>query len=253
MNKKDLRLPAILMLGIYAVYGLVLTPLFQFLLTDIVLQGTLWLDLVDLLIHHAEIYASAVLFAFLVRSIYRYGIAASKPVFLLAGIALALKYLFAIIGFSVIFGSIDLTGSLTGYLFSFLLETTLAALTVLLSYRMILPQTEAYQARKNASLVLQRPFSENDPCLPLDGLFSRRNPLQRVLFWSVLSVLIWRLAAYIISDLAYGLDFVAGDIPVMLLYWLILIILPCFFGYLIALRLVRIPPYQEKSAADAQA
>ena len=93
--------------------------------------------------------------------------------------------------------------------------------------------------------MLHASFGESDGCLPIKRLFSRENPLQRSLFWSILAVVLWRLAAFVISDFAYGFDLRGSDVPWMLLYWVILIFLPGFLAYVLALRLVRILPYTE--------
>ena len=219
MNKSALRLPAICLFGIFALYGCVLAPLYQYLIADIVMQNTLWLDVVDLLFQHTEIYGDALLFGFLIGAVYRYGIRDAKPMLVLCGGALAFKYVATVAAISIIYGYIDLTGGLTEYLFAFLLEAALAALAVFLAYKLAYPQREC----------------EAD--LPsFKHLFSLKNPLRAAVFFSMLAVLVWRLVAFIISDFAFGFDLRADEIPVMLLYWLILIILPSFFGYLIALR-----------------
>ena len=239
MKKKELSLAALVTFGIYAVYACVLAPLYQYLISDFVLRDTLWLDLVDLLFQHAEYYGFAAVLAFIAFSLYRYGLHDARPMLLLCGSAIAFKYLGTVVAISLINGSVNLTGGLVEYLTAFLLELGLAAIGLLIATRLILPVAQSYRDRVRAANILHKTLNECDPCYPLSGLFSRKNPVQRTLFWSMLIFVGWRLAAFVISDLSYGIAPTLADIPVMLLYWAILIFLPGFLGYLLSLGIFR--------------
>ncbi len=239
MTKKDLRLPAAVLFGIYMLYSLVLTPLYQFIIADAVLTATLWLDLIDLLCWHTEIIGSILLYAFLVVFIYRHGLGGAKPMIKLAVGAIVFKYLLAIITASVLNGSLDLTGSLNGTLFAFLLELCLAALCVYLCSRLILPALQAHRGRAKAAKTLNVTAEKEDGCYPFRSFFSFKNPLQRTLFWSILLVTVWHLASFVMGQLLYGFDLSVTDVLVLTVYAIVLILLPAFLGYVLSLLLIK--------------
>ena len=235
MEKRSLALPALWLFGIYALYGCVLTPLLHYISVDIVLRQTVWFDILDLLSSHAEIYGAALLYGFLAGAVYRYGVKNCVLLYLLSGGALLFKYVCAVGAICVADRAIDLTGSLWEYLLAFLLECLLAVLVVFLAHRLISPALARYRARREAAAVLGRDLGEGDGCLPYDGLFRWRNPLQRTLFLGMIILAAVRVIAFTV-DYLYGGGLSAVDILVMFLYWLILILLPAFFGYFIARR-----------------
>ena len=233
MRKNALRTPAILIFSIIALYSCVLIPLYQYLITDIVLMDTIWLDIVDLLCQHVEIIGSAVLISFGVFAIFRYRLEGAKSALLLLLGALAFKYVAAVVAVSVEFGSVDLTGGLSGYLVAFLIELAIIALAVFLSHRLITPSQIDYDTQKAASKQLGRPFSKERLYLDSKPL-SLKNPIQRILFIGILNIVVWRLAAAVISEFTYGVLLQPGDIPVILIYWILLILLPAFYSYFLA-------------------
>lgn len=238
MDKRSLLLSSLLLYGVFALYGCVLTPITHYILSDIVLQKTIWLDLLDLLSAHTEIYGAALLYGFLAGAVYRCGVENSVPLYILSGGALLFKYVSAVGAICVVDRAIDLTGSLAEYLFAFFLECLLAVLVVFLAHRFISPALARYRARLDAAAVLGRDLDEGDGCLPYDGFFRWHNPLQRTLFLGMIVLAAVRVVAFTVAYL-YGGGLTARDVLVMFLYWLILILLPAFFGYLIACRAAR--------------
>ena len=234
MSKNALRIPAILIFLIVALYSCVLIPLYQYLITDIVLMDTIWLDIVDLLCQHIEIIGSVALISFAVFGIFRYQLNGSKNVLLLTLSALVFKYVAAMIAVSIEFGSVDLTGGLSGYLVAFLIELAMLALAVFLAQRLITPKQIDYESKKTAAAQLGRPF-EQEPIYPASKLSSLKNPIQRIFFIGILYIVLWRLAAAIISEFTYGVMLKPGDIPVILIYWVILIFIPAILSYFLAL------------------
>ncbi len=239
MEKKELRLPALVVLGIYALYGCVLAPLYHYLITDIVLMDTLWLDVVDLLYSFAGILGTATLFGFLALSIYRHGLRGARPMLVLAGGAIVFKFLATVVAISIVNGSLNLTGGLNEYLFSLLLELTLVAFCVLLAHIWITPVTQHYRDRAAAAKVLGQQFEESDGCFPFTKLFSYANPLQRTVFWSLLILVLCQSAGFFIDFFSVPLPLQATDIPVMLIYWVLLILLPGVLGYLLSILLIK--------------
>ncbi len=239
MQKTQLRLPALIVLGICALHGCVLAPLYEYIINDVVLTATLWLDVIEPIRYLADIGGTAALFAFLIHAVYRYDLRGARPMLLFACGAVAFKHLSTIITISIVNGSVNLTGGLTEYLFSFLLELSLCALCVLLAKLWVLPAVQFYAQRKAAAEVLRKDFEEGDGCYPFRKLFSYQNPLQRTVFWSLLILILVHSAAYFIGFFSVPLPMSASDIPVMLIYWLLLVLLPGALSYFLALFCIK--------------
>ena len=239
MKKNALRLPVIILFALLILYSCVLIPLYQFLITDAIWMNSIWLDIVDLLCQHLETVGSVSLLSFALFGVYRYGLRDAKHILLITGGALLFKYLAAVIAVSIQFGSLDLTGGLTSFFVAFLIELMIITLAVILCVRLVNPRKEAYEARKAAASKLERPFDEK-PLYPFQRIFSLKNPLQRVLFIGILNIVLWRLIAAIISEFAYGVLLQPGDVPVILIYWFLLILLPAFYSYFLALLFLKL-------------
>ena len=178
---------------------------------------------------------NVILLTLLIFGVYRYRLRGSKNVLIISGCAILFKYVATIIAISIEFGSLDLTGSLTPYLFSILLEFGIAALVVYLSARWITPAQDEYLARLHAAKVLNRPLEQSDPCSPFLKPVSLKNPIQKTLLVSIATVVAWRLIAALVSEFTYGVMLKPGDVPVILIYWVILIFIPAILSYFLAL------------------
>ncbi len=233
MTLKRLRLPIAILFATMALYACVLIPLLQYLINDVVLRSTLWLDALDLLSRHIEIVGSILLLEFLIFAVYRCSRKELRSLLIPAAGALGFKYLASVIAYSVLFGSLDLTGGLTPYLVSFLLELLLAAATVLLSARLISPVKDTYAARKAAAKTLQQELDEKDPCYPFESLFPRKNPVLKMTLLCVLAVFLLQSGAFVISFVS-GAPMQSSDIPVLFIYEGMLILLPCAYSYFLA-------------------
>jgi hypothetical protein len=74
--------------------------------------------------------------------------------------------------------------------------------------------------------------------------------LQRTVFWGIVAVLGMRTLSYLIDEIAYTVRFVgfaAKDLPVTLVYWLILIVIPCLLAYLLALGCIKLSEKKNRS------
>ncbi len=233
MITKKLRLPIVILFLCVGLYACVLIPLLQYLINDIVLRSTLLLDALDLLSRHLEILGNILLLEFLIFVVYRYPLSRAKKLFAIAAGVLGFKYFAAVLSYSIAFGSLDLTGGLTSYVVSLGLELLLAAATVFVSARLIAPKKEAYLARRAAAATLERDFGEQDPCYPFTALFSRRNPVLLMTLFNVLAVFVLQTLAFVVSFVS-GAPMQASDIPVMLIYEVVLILVPCAYSYFLA-------------------
>ena len=236
MPKSLLKFFSITMFAFFAFYSGVLVSAYHVISADLVLMDTLWYDAVDLLMQWAEIFGTALLVAFVIFAVYRHGLLPCKPLFYWMGGALIFKYVVAVIALSVVYGSFDITQDYTGYIVSLLIEAGLAAAAVYFTDKYTLIHNDQARTRQNAAAALGIPAETADPLLPFAKIFGMKNPLQRVVTIVMGIYTVARLAAFIISDIAYsmmGVTFTAADIPVMLVYWILEIFIPCFLGYLL--------------------
>ena len=244
MIQKKLRLPLSILFVTLALYSCVLIPFLEYLINDIVLRDMIWIDLLDLLSRHFEIIGSILLLEFLIFILYRYSLRDGKPLFLIAVGALVFKYITTIVTYSIAFGSLDLTGGLTPYLVSFLLELVIAAAVVFFAAQLILPIKRERTVKQAAAKTLGREFDEQDPCYPFERVFSWKNPVLKTTLLSVLTVFLFQSIAFMISFIS-GAPMQASDIPVMLIYEVILVLVPCAYSYFLA-RLFFQALYEEK-------
>ena len=238
MERNALRLPALILFGIYAVYSLALIPVYQIIASDLILSDTLWWDLVDFASKLFEVLGIGAAVGFLVHGIYRYTFKGCLPLYYLIAGALLFKYVTSIISISVVMGYLDLTSDFSSYLIAFLIEAAEIALVTLIGHKLITVLRRQNATREKAALALGEDFTPQGEFYPFRRPFSRVNALQRTAFWGMVIVLAFRLIADLISDITFGFmyyGFSAKDIPVTLLYWVILIVIPCFLAYLLAL------------------
>ena len=241
MNKKALRTPALFLFGIFLIYACVLSPLYQYIANDFVLSDTLWFDVVDFFFQLFEMLGISLAIAFLCRGVYQYTYKKCLPLYLLCVGALLFKYVAAIIANAIVIGTLDLTADYSELIVSFFCELFLLALAVFLTHRFTYRRVCEDKEKARAAKTLGKEYVPTADYLPFRKLFSRQNHLQRAIFWSILAVAIFRVISYIIWDIAYslmGAFFTAADIPITLLYWLLLIFLPAFLGYLLSLFLL---------------
>ena len=242
----------ILMLVVHALYSCVLIPLYQIIACDLVLMDTLWFDAVDLLLQWVEIAGSAVLFAFAAFSAVQWKKAYLKQTVLCLGGVLLFKYVAAIIAISVVYGTLDFTYNYSGYVAAFLIEAGLCALLTVLCYRLVLVRDARIRATQNAATTLGITVEQESPLLPFNSFFDKKNPLLRIVMLAMGVYTALRLLSFILSDIAFsiaGVLFTVEDIPPMLLYWLILILIPCFLAYLLICLLLK--KAHKRSSRDA--
>ena len=244
MIKKALRFPTIVIFSLIFLYSCVLTPLREYLWADLVLSESIWFVIVDLLWMHLNVVAGAALLTFATFGIYRYRLRGSKQVLLITLLALLFKYVAAILSFSIEYGSLDLTGSLVGFLLNFFIELALICLIVFLACRFVTTRQVRYEAKKEAARKLDRPFEEK-PIYPFQRRFSLKNPLQRLFFIGLVAIALSLIIADIPQTFQYGI-FGAADIPVAILSWVVLIILPAVYSYFLSLLFFKLCHKQEE-------
>lgn len=238
MERKSLCLPAVVLFGIYAIYSLALIPIYQTISADLVLSNTIWWDVIDGMCRLFETLGIGAAIGFIVHGIYRYTFQKCLPLYTLIGGALLFKYVASIAACAFVMGYLDLTYDFSGYLVSLLIEIVELTLTALIGHMLITKLCKRNEIRANGARVLGEDFIPEGEFYPFHRPFSRKNALQRTAFWSMIIVLAFRWISELISDIAFGYmyyGFSVADIPVTLFYWFILIIIPCFFAYLLSL------------------
>lgn len=236
MTKSFLKMTALLVFGTMAVYSLLLVPLYEIISCDIMLKNSLWFDVVDLLVSWAEILGLVLMLSFLLCGVYREGDAKRcAALYYILGGALLFKYVAAIAALSVVHGTLDFTLDYSGYLVSLLLELIPLVTVVLLTHRYTTRYQERAKAMAHAAKVLGEETGEAQTALPFGRLFDRKSPLQIIAYIGVGIVALEHLAAFVASEIAYtmlGAAFHLSDLPVTLLYVILLVLLPAFLGYI---------------------
>ena len=243
MPKSFLKAAAIVVFSIMALYALVLVPFFEIVACDIMLMDTLLFDAIDLLMQWTEIFALILILAFLLIGVWKVGNAKDcRSLFLLLGGALLFKYVGAVLALSVVHGSLDVTLNYGSYIVSILLEVAICALLSFLTHKYVVTQEKLKKERDHAALILgQEPESE-PLVLPFTKLFDRKNPLQKIVYITLGIVTGIRALSYIAEEIAYsmlGFTYHLSDLPITLLYLFLLVLIPCFIGYLMLFATVK--------------
>ena len=243
MPKSFLKTAALFVFPVIALYALILVPAFEIIACDIMLMHTLLFDAVDLLMQWVEIFALALILSFLLVGVARAdSLGDCRNLFYLLGGALLFKYVGAILALSVVHGSFDVTSDYGSYLLSLVLELLPCALLVWLTHRRKTADDAQKKDLARAAKTLGEVLPEESDPLPFTALFGRNNPLQRIAYLTLGVLTAIRALAFIASEIAYtmlGFAPSASDLPVMLLYFFLLILIPCFVGYLILYGAVR--------------
>ena len=149
------------------------------------------------------------------------------------GGALIFKYIAAIAALSVVHGSLDFTLDYSGYLVSLLLELIPLVTVTFLTHRYTVRYREQTKAKSRAAKVLGEEMCQEQAALPFGRLFDRKNPLQIVAYIGIGVVAFEHLAAFIASEIAFsmlGATFRLSDLPVTILYAVVLVLLPAFLA-----------------------
>jgi hypothetical protein len=237
MSKKSLRLPALLIFGIYTLYSCVLMPLENYIFADILLFQTIWGDVIDVLAHWFEIAGIAAILGTVIYACYRYPLRELPPILILCGGALLYKYVAAVVAVGLSGGLFYFPEDLYSILVSLLIEVALVAFTLLLCHRLLTDACQKDVALSKASAKLGQEYTPTGELVPFARPISRTHPLLRSAFWGMIAVLIALSLSYVIEEIAFtaaGATFSASDIPILLIYWLLLFAIPCVGGYFLA-------------------
>ncbi len=244
MPKSFLKAAAITVFAVLSVYALVLVPAYEIIACDRVLMDSLWFDVVDLLMQWTEILGLVLMLAFLTVGVYHTGdLKKCAPLYYLFGGALLFKYLGAIVALSVVHGSLDVTLDYSGYIVSILLEILPCVIVILLTHKYTVRHAVRTREMASAAAILGESLEPAAPLLPFARLFDRNNQLQKVAYIGVGIVAAARLVAFIASEIAYtmlGFAYRLSDLPISLLYVLLLVLIPSFLGYFIFFYTVRL-------------
>lgn len=232
MDSKLLKKAALWLYPVAAFCGLVIFPLRLYFLIDAVLGSTLWADFFDLLFNWAEPLLLALLCAFVLYGVYRYGTGNIRPLIFLSAGSIFFKYFTVLIADSVLMGAIDFSGRGLSALISFLTETVLAGFILLLAHAKITPRKNEEHAKARASEKLGQEYDETNVFFPFRKPIDLENPLLSGAFFGTLIITAERLASFIIEDLTYG-QYEASDISFTLIYIALDILIPAVIGFLV--------------------
>ena len=246
MKNSTVRLGALMIFGIYAIYGCVLIPVMEYVASDWALLTTVLYDILDLLLNIAEVLGAGATFGLLAHAVYTHGAPACLPFYCIAGGGIVFKYFSSLIAVSIVRGSLDLTGDFASLIVSMLIELAECAITVFLAH-ILTQQLHAENKRmENAARTLHQTVDTRARTFPFKGLFSKTNVLQLTTFWSMILLTAVRLISFIIADVSYAGFYKLDEMPTVLLYWLILILIPSFLGYLLSLGVMLLAERMEQ-------
>ena len=214
MTKKHLRLPALILLGIYALAELVLFPLAQKSGSDIVWIETFWIYILDFFYPLMGWLGLATAFGFVVYGVYRYGVRGSVPLYITIVCTMLARNVMYVISYSVLNGSLDLTSKgfilYSSLLLTDLFECVFIALTVVLAHFGIKRLREINRAKENYCKRLKKDFTPEGETLPFTKLFKAKNPILVALLLGTLS--------YVLSQTLYFIIKININIAVMEFY-----------------------------------
>ena len=256
MPRKALRLPAIFLFGLMVLYSCVIMPLYQYISFDAVLSNSVLLDLIDFLANLLEPLLIATVFGFLIHGVYEYGLGHCRPLLILTGVALLLKYILGVFTVGWMGGSFYFPDDLWSLLVSLLIECAEIALVAFLAHKLISPAKEENRILKNASETLGKEYQPKTVFFPIKRPLSRKNPLLRTAFWGMIAVLGLLTLTYAIDEILFsvsGAFFTFADLPIVLLYWFLMVLVPSITGYFVALGCILLAHKKSAHNADASA
>lgn len=238
MPKNFLRLPAILIFSIYTLYSCVLMPLENYIFSDILLFQTIWGDVIDVLAHWFEIAGIAAILGAVIYARYRYPLSELRPILILCSGALLYKYVAAVVAVGLSGGMFYFPEDVYSILVSLLIEVALVAFSLILCHRLLTAARNKENALSKASATLGKEHTPTDAFVPFKRPISRHNPLLRSAFWGMIAVLVLLSFSYVMEEIAFTAaiaTFSVSDLPVLLVYWLLLFAIPCVGGYFLAI------------------
>ena len=241
MSNKTLKRAPLLCLGAFLLYSLLLVPAFEYVGSDIALASTLLFDAVDILMQWAEFLGAALVMGTLVTAVYTDASANRiRPLITKLTVFLLLKYLLSVITLSIVHGSFfDTTLDFGGYALSFFIEAAIFGTVFYLTLRYTKKREEAEDEKRRALLALSKEYVPEASALPLPAPVALRHALVRILFLGMGIYTAVRAVAYILNEVAFilmGFSFTLADLPVTLLYFLLMVLLPGLLSYLLAYK-----------------
>lgn len=211
MTKKHLRLPALILLGIYAIAELVLFPLAQKSGSDIVWLETFWIYILQFLDPLMDWIGLAVIFGFVVHGVYRYGIRGSIPLYITIACVMLARVIMTVISVSAFqLGSLSFTykGYITYFpqILSQLFEYIFIPLVIVLAHFGIKRLRDINRAKANHCKRLKKDFTPEGETIPFTKLFKAKNPLLVALLLGAASYAFSRTLLFIITTVSLGTE-----------------------------------------------
>lgn len=247
MPKKTLQFPALVLFGIFAIYGFMLYPLLVKVSNDMVLSGTPLYEIVNILYHLIQWLGVGAAFGFVIHSIYRFSTKKSISLFVLIGGAFLFKYVAYVISYSIMNGSLNVTSRAMdlyrSLLFTYLGDCLFVALAALLTHIWTTRLRQENRAKEASCKRLGLSFEPVASTLPfsLKRPFSRRNPLLRAAFWGTLAYAVLQALSFLVGEILYGLSksYYFADFFLSLYDFFTRILIPTALCYLITLICIK--------------
>ena len=239
MPKSFLKISTLITAVVYLLYAAILVPLYEYIICDVALLGTFFVDVVDFFMHWTEFLGATFMIIFCALAVYHSKtLVDARAVFIAQGVVLVSKYIISIIAFSILHDSfIDFTLNFDSYFGALFIEAAVITLATYFVWRFTSKQNEQNRQKQNAAKALGIEIVPPTPLLPFAHLFAKGNPLQKALRLGVGIFTGARLLAFVLGDIAFskmGFAFKLSDLPITVLYVFLLVLIPGFLSYLLA-------------------
>ena len=257
MPKKTLHFPALVLFGIYAIYGFVLYPITEKVASDVVLSDTFLIYILEFLLPLTEWLGLAAAIGFVAYSIFQHGTRRSVPLFVLTAGAILFKSIAYFISYSVQRGSLQFGYHGRNTIASLLLANLVEALVLALMALVIHYESKRFKETERVKSQACKRLGQE---LPAESkrFFNFKKPLFHAALWGTVPYTAFRLFLFISSILpTYDfLDFYW--IVIMLFTSVVIPAVSCFFCSLLCIKLTvwyvtRMEERQADEAADGTA
>ena len=232
---RSVRLPFAILLGLILLYTGVLMPLNQYIISDIVLwYDTVWGDVVDVLAQLTETLIIACIFGFIIYALWKKERKMLIPTCVISALLLIFKYVFGVFTVGWAGGIFYFPDDLWTLLLSFGIELIMIVFTFVAARLLINRVTRRNEIIEKASQTLGKEPKPVGEFYPFRRVLLLRNPLQVSALLGMIAVLLLRTLSYVMQEIAYTMEgavFTDADLPVVIFYWFLTILIPCCIGY----------------------
>ena len=227
-NNKQIkkRLMFYIILSTAILFGIscfLLSPLYVIMSSDVLFQGNILIDLINIFNQISYILVYAVCFSTIIYSLYHFNTKSSILLIAVYCIAVLLRYIINIIVQAIIDGAFPLITELSPVLYNYILELITVFGVVVIAHLVFYTKKDEKKGRKKF--------------LPFSKFYSHSNLLQRSSLYVGIFLAILKIITRIVYDLGYGAPTDIYDLLRMITYY-ISDLLICLIIYLLSLLVI---------------